>query len=140
MNYQKHYRNCGVVASSIDETCSSTSNQPGSLGRPGGAAALAAGHRGLVTWRSSILGDLAHLAVPAVTHEKVCAAYRHANTFLCACLTVRQTSSRLNICMELRMLCMHVMMQIQQTYGDMYETVCAYHLFTCTSVLIKFEG
>lgn len=50
------------------------------------AAALAAGHRGLVTWRSSILEDLAHLAVPAVTREKVCAAYRHANTFLGACL------------------------------------------------------
>ena len=48
------------------------------------AAALAAGDRGLVTWRSSILEDLAHLAMPAVTHEKVCTAYHHANTLLCA--------------------------------------------------------
>ena len=49
-------------------------------------AALAAGHRGLVTWRSSILEDLAHLAVPAVTHEKVCAAYEYTAmpTFSCA--------------------------------------------------------
>ena len=74
-----------------------TQSHAGSFGRPGRAAALAAGHRGLVTWRSSILEDLAHLAVPAVTHEKVRAAYRHANTFLCACLAVRQTCSRLNI-------------------------------------------
>ena len=50
------------------------------------AAALAAGHRGLVSWRSSILEDLAHQAVPAVTQGKVCAAYRHTNTFLGACL------------------------------------------------------
>ena len=50
------------------------------------AAALAAGHRGLVTWRRSILEDLAHQAVPAITRAKVCAAYRHANSFLGACL------------------------------------------------------
>ena len=41
--------------------------------------ALAAGHSGLITWRSTITEDLARQAVPAVTKE-VCAAYRHANT------------------------------------------------------------
>ena len=50
------------------------------------AAALAAGHRGLTTWRSAILEDLAHQAVPAITTEKVSAAYRHSSTFLGACL------------------------------------------------------
>ena len=49
-------------------------------------AALAAGHSGLITWRSTITEDLARQAVPAVTEEKVCAAYRHANTYLGACL------------------------------------------------------
>ena len=50
------------------------------------AAALAAGYRSIVSWRSSILEDLAHQAVAAITREKVCAAYRHANSFLGACL------------------------------------------------------
>ena len=50
------------------------------------AAALAAGHRGLTSWRSEILEDLAHQAMPAITAEKVSAAYRHSNSFLGACL------------------------------------------------------
>ena len=50
------------------------------------AAALAAGHRGLVTWRCGILEYLANQAVAAVTQDKVHASYRHANTFLGACL------------------------------------------------------
>lgn len=49
-------------------------------------AALAAGHRGLTSWRSAILEDLAHQAVTTVTRDKVSAAYRHSNTFLAACL------------------------------------------------------
>ena len=48
--------------------------------------ALAAGHSGLITWRSTITEDLARQAVPAVTKEKVCAAYRHANTYFGDCL------------------------------------------------------
>ena len=50
------------------------------------AAALAAGHRGLVTWRNAILEDLAGQAVAAVTQEKVAETYGHANGFLGACL------------------------------------------------------
>ena len=44
------------------------------------AAAQAARHRSLLTWRSFILEDLAHRAVLAITRE-VCAAYRHAEAF-----------------------------------------------------------
>ena len=50
------------------------------------AAALATGHRGLVSWRSSILEDLAGQAVASVTQEKVAATYAHANSFIGACL------------------------------------------------------
>ena len=50
-------------------------------------AALAAGHRGISTWRDSILEELAEQAMEAVTQEKVAAAYQRANSFLGACLT-----------------------------------------------------
>ncbi|KAF0287323.1 hypothetical protein FJT64_014245 [Amphibalanus amphitrite] len=49
-------------------------------------AALAAGHRGIGTWRSAILEELADQAMAAITQEKVAAAYQHANAFIGACL------------------------------------------------------
>ncbi|KAF0299419.1 hypothetical protein FJT64_027795 [Amphibalanus amphitrite] len=44
------------------------------------------GHRGIGTWRSAILEELANQAMAAMTQEKVAAAYQHANAFIGACL------------------------------------------------------
>ena len=49
-------------------------------------AALQAGHRSIKAWREALLEDLAGQAVPAVSPEKVAAAYQHANSFIGACL------------------------------------------------------
>ena len=49
-------------------------------------AALAAGHRGIGTWRNAILEELTEQAMAAITQDKVAATYQRANSFLGACL------------------------------------------------------
>ena len=92
------------------------------------AAALAAGHRGLVTWRSIffILVALLH----GIKHT----------LYVCMCRAAAVFSTE---DMELWMLCMHAMMQMCTTNKRLHACtkmfVHTFCMYTCTSVFIKCE-
>ena len=91
------------------------------------AAALAAGHRGLVTWRSLFL----HPGCTATWHK---AHVVHMCVCMCRAAAVFSTED-----MKLWMLCMHAMMQMCTANIRLHSCtkmfVHTFCMYTCTSVL-----